>query len=139
MKINLEVADVTRPLVVVGELQMRGMTVVMGPHGSFVTRGQVMKPPGNNLDLEHPNGAYRVRLTRRKNGTSTVALVDLGDDVQLIPVKFSALSHYESWNCCELHDCGACGGVGFLMATALLLPLAQGARGAARLVTRPAR
>ena len=30
-------------VVAVGELQKRGMIVVMGPHGSFVTRGQVMK------------------------------------------------------------------------------------------------
>ena len=53
VNVNFEVADVTRPLVAVGELQKRGMTVVMGPHGSFVTRGQVMKPLGSNLDLEH--------------------------------------------------------------------------------------
>ena len=38
VKINFEVADVTRPLVAVGELQRRGMMVVLGPHGSFVTR-----------------------------------------------------------------------------------------------------
>ena len=37
VNVNLKVADVTRPLVPVGELQKRGMTVVMGPHGSFVT------------------------------------------------------------------------------------------------------
>ena len=41
-EVNFEVADVTRPLVAVGELQKRGMTVVMGQHRSFVTRGQVM-------------------------------------------------------------------------------------------------
>ena len=35
---SFEVADVTRPLVAVGELQQRGMVVVTGPHGSFVTR-----------------------------------------------------------------------------------------------------
>ena len=44
VNINFEVADVTRPLVAVGELQTRGTTVVMGPPGSFVIRGQVMKP-----------------------------------------------------------------------------------------------
>ena len=49
--VNLEVADVTRPLVAVGDLQKCGMTVVMGPHGSFVNRGQVLKPA-----LEHSNG-----------------------------------------------------------------------------------
>ena len=49
--VNFEVADVTRPLVAVDELQKRGMTVVMSPHGIFVTRGQVMKPPGSNLDF----------------------------------------------------------------------------------------
>ena len=42
MNVNFEVADVTRPLVAVGELQKRGLTVLTGPHGSFVTRGQVM-------------------------------------------------------------------------------------------------
>ena len=30
MNVSFEVADVTRPLVAVGELQKRGMTVVMG-------------------------------------------------------------------------------------------------------------
>ena len=39
VNVSFEVADVTRPLVAVGELQKRGMSVVMGPHGSFVTRG----------------------------------------------------------------------------------------------------
>ena len=53
VNVSFEVADVTRPLVAVGELQKRGMTVVMGPHGSFVTRGHVTNPPGSNLDLEH--------------------------------------------------------------------------------------
>ena len=81
VKVSFEVADVTRPLVAVGELQKRGMTVVMGPHGSFVTRGHVTKPPGSNLDLEHSNGAYWLCLTRGENGTSTVAPVDLGDAV----------------------------------------------------------
>ena len=37
MNVNFEIADVTRPLVAVGELQERGTTEVMGPHGSFVT------------------------------------------------------------------------------------------------------
>ena len=69
---TFRVADVTTPLVAVGELQKRGMIVVMGPHGNFVTRGQVMKPPGSNLDLEHSNGAYWMRLTRGESGTSTV-------------------------------------------------------------------
>ena len=81
VNINFEVADVTKPLVAVGELQRCGMTVVMGPHGSFVTRGQVMKPPDSNLDLEHSNGACWMRLTRGENGTRTVAPVDLGDAV----------------------------------------------------------
>ena len=80
VNVSFEVADVTRPLVAVGELQKRGMTVVMGPHGSFV-RGHVTKPPGSNLDLEHSNGAYWLCLTRGGNGTSTVAPVDLGDAV----------------------------------------------------------
>ena len=46
VNVNIEVADVTRLLVSVGELQKRGMTVVMGPHGSFVTRGRVAMPTG---------------------------------------------------------------------------------------------
>ena len=70
VNVNFEVADVTRPLVAFGELQKRGMTVLMGPHGSFVTRGHVTKPPGSNLDLEHSNGAYWLCLTRGENGTS---------------------------------------------------------------------
>ena len=81
VNVSFEVANVTRPLVAVGELQKRGMTVVMGPHGSFVTRCHVMKPPGSNLDLEHSNGAHWLCLTRGENGTSTVAPVDLGDAV----------------------------------------------------------
>ena len=81
VNVSFEVADVTRPLVAVGQLQKRGMTVVMGPHGSFVTRGHVTKPPGSNLDLEHSNGAYWLCLTRGANGTSTVAPVDLEDAV----------------------------------------------------------
>ena len=40
VNVNFAFADVTRPLVAVDELQKRGMTVVMGQHGSFVTRGQ---------------------------------------------------------------------------------------------------
>ena len=83
VNVSFEVADVTRPLVAVGELQKRGMTVVMGPHGSFVTRGQVAKPPGSKLDLEHSNGANWMRLTRGETGTKTVALVDLGDAVPI--------------------------------------------------------
>ena len=39
VNVNFEVADVTRPLVAVVELQRRGMTLVMGPRGSSVTRG----------------------------------------------------------------------------------------------------
>ena len=81
MIVSFEVADVTRPLGAVGELQKRGMTVVMGPHGSFVTRGHVTKPPGSNLDFEHSNGAYWLCLRRGENGTSTVAPVDLWDAV----------------------------------------------------------
>ena len=73
VNVNFEVADVTRLLVEDVELQKRGTTVVMEPHGRFVTRGQVMKPPGSNLDLEHSNGAYWMRLTRGENGTRTVA------------------------------------------------------------------
>ena len=80
VNVNFEVADVTRPLVAVGELQKRGMTVEMGPHGSFVTRGKVMKLPDSNLDLGQSNGAYWMSLTRGENGTSTVAVV-LGDAV----------------------------------------------------------
>ena len=45
-----------RLLVAVGELQRRGMTVVVGGHGSFVTRGQVANRSGGSLDLERSNG-----------------------------------------------------------------------------------
>ena len=81
VNINFEVAAVTRPLVAVGELQRRGMTVVMGPYECFVTRSEVVKSPGSNLDLEHSNGAYWMRLTRGGNGTRTIAPVDFGDAV----------------------------------------------------------
>ena len=64
VNVNFEVAAMTRPLVAVGELQRRGMTVVMGPPGSFVTRGQEKKSPGSNQEMEHSNGAYWMRLTR---------------------------------------------------------------------------
>ena len=79
--VKFEDADVTRPMMAVGELQKRGVTVVMGPHGSFATRGRVMKRLGSNLDLEHSNSAYWMRVTRGENGTSFVAFVDLGDAV----------------------------------------------------------
>ena len=82
VNINFEVADVTRSLVAVGELQRRGMTVVMGSQGSFVTRSRVRKPPGSNLDLQHSNGAYWMRLSRGENGTQLIAPVDLGERCQ---------------------------------------------------------
>ena len=64
-------SDVSRPLVAVGEVQKRGMTVVMGPHGSFVTRGQVVKPPGSNLKrlldwMRLTRGERVLRLLRRR-------------------------------------------------------------------------
>ena len=80
VNVNFEVADVTRLLVAVGELQRRGMTVV-GPQGSFVTGGQVTRPPGGNLDLEHSNGAYWMRLRIGENGTRLVAPIDSGEAV----------------------------------------------------------
>ena len=52
--------------------------MVMCHTENFVTRCQVMKPPGSNLDLEHSNGACWLRLTRGENGTSNVGPVDLG-------------------------------------------------------------
>ena len=58
MNVNFEIADVTRRLVAVGGLQRRGMTVVLGPHGSFVTRGCVAKLTGGILERDHSNGAY---------------------------------------------------------------------------------
>ena len=81
MNINFKVADVITLLVAVGELQRRGITVVMGPHRSFVTRSQVTKSLGRNPNFEHCNGAYWMSLTRWENGTKTVAPVDLGDPV----------------------------------------------------------
>ena len=56
VNVNFEVTDVTRLLVAVGELQKRGMTVVMGLHGSFMTRGHVTKPPGGSLELRGKHG-----------------------------------------------------------------------------------
>ena len=76
-KVNFEVAYVTRPLVVVGELQRRGMTVVMRPHGSFVTRGRVAKPTGGSLKLEHSNGACWMRLTRGEDCTKILELIEV--------------------------------------------------------------
>ena len=73
---SFEVAEVTRPLVAVGELQKRGMTVVMGPHGSFVTRGHATKPPGSKSGF---GALERCLLTRVEHGARTVAPVDLGD------------------------------------------------------------
>ena len=81
VNVNFEVADVTRPLVAVGELQRRGMTVVMGPHGSFVTRGRVTKPSGDSLNLEHSNGAYWMRMSRGENGTQVLAPIELENPV----------------------------------------------------------
>ena len=74
VNVNFEVADVTRPLVAVSELQKCGMTVVMGPHVSFVTRGQVMKPPSSNLDLEHSNDVHWTRLTRGRTARGHLLL-----------------------------------------------------------------
>ena len=76
MNVSFEVADVTRPLVAVGELQRNDSGD--GPTWKF---RDVTKPPGSNLDMEHSNGAYWLCLTRWENGTSTVAPVDLGDAV----------------------------------------------------------
>ena len=81
VNINFKVADVITPLVAVGELQRRGITVVIGPHQSFVTRSQVTRSPGRNPNFEHCNGAYWMSLTRWENVTKTVAPVDLGDPV----------------------------------------------------------
>ena len=60
VNVNFEVADVTRPLVAVGKLQKRGVTVVMGPHGSFVTRCQVMWPEDGSAS-RHQDGSWQVR------------------------------------------------------------------------------
>ena len=40
-----------------------------------------MKPLGSNLDLEHSNGAYWMRLTRGEHGTRRIAPTELGDAV----------------------------------------------------------
>ena len=57
LDVNFEVADLTRPMVAVGELQRRGMTVVMRPRRHFLVRGRVAKPTGGSLELVQPNGA----------------------------------------------------------------------------------
>ena len=54
----------TRPLVAVGELQRRGMTVMLGPRGSFVTRGHVATPTSGSLELEHSTDKGRKRHER---------------------------------------------------------------------------
>ena len=64
VNVNFEIADVARPLVAVGELQRRVMTVVMGPRASFATEGRVEKPTGRSLELEHSSAANWMRLTR---------------------------------------------------------------------------
>ena len=64
VNINFKVADVITPLVAVGELQRRGITVVMGPHRSFGTRSPVTRSPGRNQNFEHCNGAHWMSLTR---------------------------------------------------------------------------
>ena len=45
----------SRSLVAFGELQRRGMTLVMGPRGSFCDQGSVEKARGGSLELEHSN------------------------------------------------------------------------------------
>ena len=91
VNVNFEVADVTRQLVAVGDLQKRGMTVVMGLHGSFVTRGQVAKPPGNSLTLEHSSGAHWTRVARGENGTKVLAQIELRSSVPMTSVASELL------------------------------------------------
>ena len=76
VNVSFEVAEVTRPSVAVGELQKRGMTLVMGLHG---TRGHVTKPPGRNLDLGHSNGADWLCLTRGDLGDAVPTSENLSD------------------------------------------------------------
>ena len=78
VSINFKASDATILLVAVGELEKRGMTVVMGPLG-LETRSQATKLAGRNLSSKHSNGAYWVSLTRWEDGAKTVAPVDLGD------------------------------------------------------------
>ena len=92
MNVNLEVAHVTTPLVAIGEVQKRGMTGVIGPHGSFVTRGHVTKPPGGSLELEHSNGACWVRLLRGDIGTRILAPVEMGDSMPTMKAMSDLLS-----------------------------------------------
>ena len=79
---NFEVANVTRPLVALGGLQRVGVMVVMGPDGSFVTRGRVAKPTGSSLELEHANGACSMRLTRGDNSTKVLAPIEVKHDTE---------------------------------------------------------
>ena len=78
VSINSKAADATIPSDAVGELEKRGITVVMGPHG-FETRSRATKLPGRNLSSKHSNGASWMSLTRWEDGAKTVAPVDLGD------------------------------------------------------------
>ena len=75
MEVNFEVTDVTRPPVAIGN--RRGMTVVIEPRGSFVTKGLLEKPTGGSLGLEHSNGAYLMRLTRDEHGTKALAPIEV--------------------------------------------------------------
>ena len=84
--INFKAADATIPSDAVGELEKRGMTVVMGPHG-FETRSRATKLPGRNLSSKHSNGVFWMSLTRWEDGAKTVAPVDLGDVASTLSVE----------------------------------------------------
>ena len=95
VSVNFEVADATRPLVPVGELQRRGMTVVMGPHGSCVTRGRAAKPSGGSLEHERSNVAHRMRRTRGENGSKVLAPIEVQRTPMLVTKVTSELPSVE--------------------------------------------
>ena len=78
VSIKFKTADAIIPSDAVGELEERGMTVAMGPHG-FVTGNQTTKLAGRNLSSKHPDSTYWMSLTRWEDCAKTVGPVDLED------------------------------------------------------------
>ena len=78
VSIKFKAVDAIIPPDAVGELEERGITVAMGPHG-FETGNQTTKLAGRNLSSKHPNSAYWMSLTRWEDCAKTDAPVDLED------------------------------------------------------------
>ena len=78
VSIKFKTADAIIPSDAVSELEERGMTVAMGPHG-FETGNQTTKLAGRNLSSKHPDSTCWMSLTRWEDCAKTVVLVDLED------------------------------------------------------------